>query len=67
MALQGGEQHVNQLCKALRLPQPTVSHHLSLLRIHGLVKNRREGKLVFYTVNGQRHNRAVKAIEGLMT
>ncbi|KKL67079.1 hypothetical protein LCGC14_2138560, partial [marine sediment metagenome] len=30
-----GERHVTDLCKKLRLPQPTVSHHLGLLRAHG--------------------------------
>lgn len=31
--------------------QPTVSHHLSVLREAGLVHTRREGKQVFYTLN----------------
>ncbi|MCA9872445.1 MAG: winged helix-turn-helix transcriptional regulator [Anaerolineales bacterium] len=31
--------------------QPTVSHHLSVLREAGLVHSRREGKQVFYSLN----------------
>lgn len=31
--------------------QPTVSHHLGILREAGLVDTRREGKQVFYTLN----------------
>lgn len=31
--------------------QPTVSHHLSILREAGLVHTRREGKQVFYSLN----------------
>jgi len=31
--------------------QPTVSHHLSVLREAGLVNSRREGKQVFYSLN----------------
>ena len=31
--------------------QPTVSHHLGILRDAGLVKVRREGKQVFYSLN----------------
>ncbi|KPK09695.1 MAG: hypothetical protein AMJ56_10120 [Anaerolineae bacterium SG8_19] len=31
--------------------QPTVSHHLGILREAGLVSTRREGKQVFYTLN----------------
>lgn len=33
------------------LSQPTVSHHLSILRDAGLVHVRREGKQVFYSLN----------------
>lgn len=31
--------------------QPTVSHHLSVLRQAGLVYTRREGKQIFYSLN----------------
>ena len=31
--------------------QPTVSHHLAILREAGLVHTRREGKQVFYSLN----------------
>jgi DNA-binding transcriptional ArsR family regulator len=31
--------------------QPTVSHHLSILKDAALVSRRREGKQVFYTLN----------------
>ena len=31
--------------------QPTVSHHLSILREAGLVYTRREGKQIFYSLN----------------
>lgn len=31
--------------------QPTVSHHLSILREAGLVSTRRDGKQIFYTLN----------------
>ncbi|MDJ0752394.1 MAG: metalloregulator ArsR/SmtB family transcription factor [Ardenticatenaceae bacterium] len=33
------------------ITQPTVSHHLSILRDAGLVDTRREGKQIFYTLN----------------
>jgi DNA-binding transcriptional ArsR family regulator len=50
-ALQSGEVNVTSLCEQLDLPQPTVSHHLGLLRTARLVRNRREGKQVFYCLN----------------
>lgn len=49
--LQGGERNVSSLCDELELPQPTVSHHLGLLRQAKLVRNRRNGKQVFYSLN----------------
>ena len=52
--LQGGEHNVTDLCRQLELPQPTVSHHLGLLRSARLVANRREGKQVYYSLNGSR-------------
>ncbi len=33
------------------ISQPTVSHHLSILREAGLVHTRREGKQIFYSLN----------------
>lgn len=49
--LQSGELNVSALCSRLSLAQPTVSHHLGLLRSVGLVNNRRDGKQVFYSLN----------------
>lgn len=46
--LSSGDRNVSSLCKDLNLPQPTVSHHLGLLRMNNLIANRRDGKQVFY-------------------
>ena len=51
--LQSGEINVSSLCKRLSLAQPTVSHHLGLLRAMGLVNTRRKGKQVFYSLNSE--------------
>lgn len=51
-ALQAGEHSVTALCDELQLAQPTVSHHLGRLRSARLVANRRDGKQVFYSLNG---------------
>jgi DNA-binding transcriptional ArsR family regulator len=49
MLLTEGEMNVTTLCNKLKLPQSSVSHHLSLLRIGGLVMTRRDGKQIFYS------------------
>src|ERR1039458_9837229 len=53
LLLSKGEKNVTNLCQELHLPQPTVSHHLGLLRIHNLIDNRRAGKQVYYGLNGR--------------
>lgn len=47
---QDGEKHVSALCELLEQSQPAVSHHLTLLRMAGLVGYRRSGKHNFYRV-----------------
>src|SRR5262245_21522511 len=46
-----GETHVSSLCAMLGQSQPAVSHHLTLLRMAGLVGFRREGKFKFYRLD----------------
>ena len=48
--LSNGEMNVTAICKKLKLPQSSVSHHLGLLRASGLVVARRDGKQIFYTL-----------------
>ncbi len=43
------EIRVGELAERLGMSESNVSHHLSVLRAHGLVRSRREGKQVFYT------------------
>jgi DNA-binding transcriptional ArsR family regulator len=45
---------VGEIVAELDVSQPTVSHHLSILRSAELVEVRREGKQVFYTLNQSR-------------
>lgn len=60
-----GEQHVTRLCRKLRSPQPTISHHLGLLRIHGLVRGRRSGKQVYYSLDPVRYERTCELVADL--
>jgi DNA-binding transcriptional ArsR family regulator len=53
LMLADGERNVSSLCQELQLPQPTVSHHLGLLRMNNVIGNRRAGKQVFYGLNGR--------------
>ena len=42
---------VHEIVEQLNVTQPTVSHHLGVLRDAGLVNVREEGKQVFYSLN----------------
>ncbi len=53
LILAKGERNVTSLCEELRLPQPTVSHHLGLLRTGGLLVSRRAGKQIYYQLGGR--------------
>ena len=44
---------VTEIVDAVNVSQPTVSHHLAILRRAGLVNVREEGKNSFYTLNQQ--------------
>ncbi|MGE5610025.1 MAG: ArsR/SmtB family transcription factor [Bacillota bacterium] len=52
LRLAKGERSVKALCAELQMPQPTISHHLGLLRMNNVVGSRRLGKQIIYTLNG---------------
>jgi ArsR family transcriptional regulator len=45
---------VNEIVEKTNVSQPTVSHHLAILREAGLVEARNEGKQTFYSLNQER-------------
>lgn len=45
-----GEVCVCDLAKLLNMSQSAISHQLRILKINKLVKNRREGKSIFYSL-----------------
>ncbi len=58
-----GELDVHSLVEILELPQPTVSQHLSVLRHAKLVKQRRAGRSVYYSLTNR--NLASWLLQGL--
>ena len=45
---------VNEIVEKVDVSQPTVSHHLAILREANLVHVREEGKQTFYSLNQER-------------
>ena len=62
--LLGGEMCVGDIVDAFDVSQPTISHHLNVLKQFGLVTSRKEGKLVFYDIN---HDNVVECCGKLFT
>jgi ArsR family transcriptional regulator len=46
-----GEKCVGDIVAEFDMSQPTISHHLGVLKQFNLVTSRKEGKQVFYTIN----------------
>ena len=49
-ALYEGEMSVSAISELLNMTQPAISHQLNILKRSRLVKSRREGKSVFYSL-----------------
>jgi ArsR family transcriptional regulator len=49
--LRGQEMCVGDIADAFHLSQPTISHHLNILKVADVVKSRKEGKQVYYSLN----------------
>jgi ArsR family transcriptional regulator len=47
-------KNVNEIVEAVGVSQPTVSHHLAILKEAGLVKTRPDGKHTYYSLNQSR-------------
>lgn len=54
---------VDQLAAVLDLTLPTVSHHLRLLKMMRLVKNRRDGKHVYYSLTDEHVLRLIEVAQ----
>jgi DNA-binding transcriptional ArsR family regulator len=60
--LETREMCVCEIMVALDLTQPTASHHLGLLESAGLVKDRKEGKWVFYSIADEKLYRKLREL-----
>lgn len=59
---QKGETNVNKIYHQLQIEQSITSQHLKILRLAGVVLDRREGKKVYYTINYPVVAKANKAV-----
>jgi DNA-binding transcriptional ArsR family regulator len=65
-ALADGPRRVTDLADALGVPQPTVSHHLKILRERGLVVAKQEGTAVYYALADERVIQALDLLRDVL-
>jgi ArsR family transcriptional regulator len=56
------ELNVSELCERVNQSQPAVSHHLAMMRSHGLVDARREGRRIFYSLQNENLRRTLEQL-----
>lgn len=60
-----GEISVNELAETLDMRPASVSQQLSLLRKDGLVKTRRAGQTIYYSLDGDEAIQVISVLHGL--
>lgn len=54
--LSTGEYCVTDLVERLQIDQPKVSHHLAILRVAGVIRSRRDGRHINYSLKPSVHH-----------
>ncbi len=65
-ALRDGELSVGEICDGLALPQANVSQHLAVLRDKGLVRPRRDGQHIYYSLSSPKIIEAMDLLREVM-
>ena len=63
--LQGGEKCACKLLTEMNITQPTLSHHMKILCESGIVKGRKEGKWMHYSISQDGIEEAQKYLDSL--
>ncbi|MHB8966559.1 MAG: ArsR/SmtB family transcription factor [Coriobacteriia bacterium] len=65
-ALRVGERSVTEITAATKIPQTTLSQHLSIMRSKGVVSSRRAGSSVYYSLTSPKILQAFDLITEVM-
>ena len=65
--LRNGEKTTSEIVKETHQNQSNISNHLACLLDCGLVRNRREGKNVFYKLNNEQVARLLQESDSVLT
>ena len=59
--------NVSQIAERLGLAQPTVSHHLKVLRQAGIIENKKMCRDVFYWIKPSESKAIIEALEKILS
>jgi DNA-binding transcriptional ArsR family regulator len=65
--LKDGEKSVGELVEILGVPKANVSQHLSVMRHKGILKSRREGVNIFYSITNSKVVKACMLMKEVLT
>ena len=65
-SLRDGEKSVNELTEILGISQSNLSQHLALMRQKGILKTRKQGTSIFYSVTNPKINQACDMVREVL-
>ncbi len=66
-ALKEGEKNVSELVEILGIPKANVSQHLSVMKNKGILKARREGVNIYYSIANEKVVQACNLMREVLT
>lgn len=63
--LRTGERCACELHEEINVTQPTLSHHMKILCDSGIVKGRKQGKWMYYSISEEGVEYSVKSLKAL--
>jgi DNA-binding transcriptional ArsR family regulator len=63
---QAGEVNVNDLAEHMHMSQPRISWHLRMLRLGGVIRTRREGRLVYCSLDVENIRRVRERLDEML-
>ena len=65
-SLRDGEKSVNELTEILTISQSNLSQHLAIMRQKGILKTRKQGTSIFYSVTNPKINQACDMVREVL-
>ncbi len=63
--LQKGEKCVSELLEEMSIGQSTLSHHIKLMCVSGIIKSRKSGTATYYSINPDGAKSAIELLANL--